>query len=123
MSEPKFTPGPWEMEHRCLKPEAYSVIKRGVSKNGHPQITAICHIADGSKFARINTHLIAAAPELYAAVERYAEYLQAELSHVRPKAGHICGPEGNCDSDCEARYCLSFDLADVRSVLAKAKGE
>lgn len=115
MGEPKFTPGPWS---------AYRV-PEGL---GDYRIMAedyrigFAYTAFSKGDAKANAHLISAAPELYAVVERHAEYLQAELSRVQPKAGHICGPEGNCDSDCEARYYLSLDLAEVRSVLAKARG-
>lgn len=124
MSEPKFTPGPWELEYRCQSPEAYSVIKRGVTKNGHAIVSTICHIADGSKFALMNTQLIAAAPDLYAVAQRHVEYLLAELSRMgQPTAGHICGPDGNCDSDCEARYYLTADLEAARAALAKARGK
>ena len=110
MSETKFTPGPWR-----------------ISRHGElveiPEISGILLCA-GNATANANAALIAAAPDLYAVVERYVDYLESELFHLGPpQEGHICGPEGNCDADCEIRYYLQRDLEQARAALAKARGE
>ena len=57
-------------------------------------------------------------------VDRYIDYLKLELRAIGPPPeGHICGPEGNCDADCEIRYYLQRDLEQARAALAKARGE
>ena len=110
MAAPKFTPGPWRIVRYCEDIE-------------------IANVADllhfyGGETAEANAALISAAPELYAVAESYVDYLRSELFHLGPPPeGHICGPEGNCDSICSDRYYLQRDLERALAALAKARGE
>ena len=67
MSAPKFTPGPW-----FVKDDPALMI---VAREGCPVVAELCAIerSEGNEeFA--NASLIAAAPELYEALESIAEY-------------------------------------------------
>lgn len=76
MSTPAFTPGPWEQR----SPRSTTVLHYAVRvREGFPAMTVPYEIsyaksAPGGEPARIaNARLIAAAPELYEAVEDLAE--------------------------------------------------
>lgn len=103
MTETKFTPGPW----RAFKNSSFWEI---VSDEG--QIGDVCasdFLGDGTQapnpVAASNAHLIAAAPELYAALEAY---------HF-----HFGPLEDNYMLHPDARNCMKLAIA----ALAKARGE
>lgn len=105
MSETRFTPGPWQSK-RALMP-ADGEYDYGISA-----------VVDGSKRciaetfgrasanvrpnAEANAALIAAAPDLYTALERIV------ASVARGQSGDVC---------------QTFDFDDARAALAKARGE
>ena len=94
MSDTKFTPGPWRYDRTNGSPTTGEHMIAG-AKPGYLAEVRDC----GSGDVRANAHLIAAAPDLYAAL--YA-LLKANLS---------------CDDD-------NIDAADAaRAALAKARGE
>ena len=104
MSDTKFTPGPWSCTKAApsgdrgiyaagtgIFAEAYADIRRAGENNAAE--------------AEANAHLIAAAPDLYAAL------LVAELAS-----------EELCQGQDPANECW-VTLATIRSALAKAQGE
>ena len=94
MSDTKFTPGPWRYDRTNGSPTTGEHMIAG-AKPGYLAEVRDC----GSGDVHANAHLIAAAPDLYAAL--YA-LLKANLS---------------CDDD-------NIDAADAaRAALAKARGE
>ena len=97
MSEKKFTPGPWVV-YRHLPTDVV------VSKSGECSLATLdCGCGD-RKTRRANAHLIAAAPELYKALEEMSSCLSDIIS-------------GN-DWGAVEEY-----LDDARAALAKARGE
>lgn len=96
MSEPKFTPGPWKIsEYR----NGHSMIIEGsdewdVAEVGYPNRDP-------------NAHLIAAAPDLYKALEQLEPYLDAIICYASTVLEHK--PNG-------------FVL-DAQAALRKARGE
>ena len=79
MSDVKFTPGPW-----CLSKQSIRIIKKDFSAIGSDDgfLIASSMGRDDSGFyasdseADANAHLIAAAPDLYEALERSIDMLQ-----------------------------------------------
>ena len=65
MSEPKFTPGPWRIVRYC---EAIEIAN----------VADLLHFY-GGETAEANAALIAAAPELYAALEAFLGWAQSPL--------------------------------------------
>lgn len=103
MSTMKHTPGPWRVERQNASPTTGEWMIAGANP-GYLAEVRDC----GSGCAKANARLIAAAPELLAALElavqHYDEWASAELPH---------------DLDEER---LPW-LAPARAVIAKAKGE
>lgn len=99
MSEPKFTPGPWvvcpDVGHQI--PVA-SVAMDGIKLN----VSHVAGIRNGEGAA--NARLIAAAPELYEALEML---LRLDEEHQR----------GADDDD------VCFEVRTAKTALAKARGE
>jgi len=109
MSEEKFTPGPWR------------IAEGKVHHDGHFVITATCMGTPSSPLAtiggaqwdetsRFDAALIAAAPDLYAALE----------------AAIDCGmvPKSSAAEGGAMRHLRQVQVADmIRAALAKARGE
>ena len=102
MSVNKFTPGPWV----CGAGNCHTVY--GPKKYGHQQIIAVCPTQHGerdydSRIVLANARLIAAAPDLYAALEQI-ERLSREADRSQVDVASM--------------------LSDIsRAALAKARGE
>lgn len=101
------TPGPWNIwdEERELNPEmstGFPLIVAPVSSTGQDETVDICEVnADIDEYV-LNAHLIAAAPDLLAALELFMDQY------------HIPG-----DRDRESRPEIKAALAAI----SKAKGE
>jgi len=95
----RWTPGPWEVGTDDTNGQA-------IVRNQHIEVATCWHHCVGSieKEMRANAHLIAAAPELYEALELLAAW------------GPPC-----CLSVDEART-FNADHEKARAVLAKARG-
>lgn len=93
--EPKFTPGPWKVARTGgLFPAIY-----GRSKREPICVFAIGDDFDVFKNHEANAHLIAAAPDLYAALYAAEPYFQGEYDYDHPQ------------------------FVRLRAALAKARGE
>ena len=81
MTEPKFTPGPWEMAYQDQHGQ---LIVRGK----HIEVATCWHHSVGAieKEMHANAHLIAAAPELYEALEYVMTAHGEQLSDAFEKA-------------------------------------
>lgn len=107
MSETKFTPGPWVENND----DGFSrgSIWAGCSPSGAGAVgTLIANVAGDSAEADANAHLIAAAPDLYAALTDAYEVLGAILEDT--------------DGDDGERIPNPL-LVQLRAALAKARGE
>ena len=91
MSDTKFTPGPWRYDRTNGSPTTGEHMIAG-AKPGYLAEVRDC----GSGDVRANAHLIAAAPDLYAALEMAQLWL-----------------------DVDGR----FDMQGINAALAKARGE
>ncbi len=98
MSEVIFTKGPWTRDDN----DGYSINRIFADTRGHHAIAEV--IGDDAE-TEANAHLIAAAPDLYAAL------LVAELAS-----------EELCQGQDPANECW-VTLATIRAALAKARGE
>lgn len=87
MGEAKFTPGPWRVR--------FGNIGHVAAENG--ALVAKCQRLTGLCNLQANAHLIAAAPELYEALERVIKIID------------------------DSSWCLK--LTEERAALAKARGE
>ena len=96
MSEAKFTPGPWVAKF------ADDWKHWVVTANSMPLHTPVVRLSDFDDSAGPDAHLIAAAPDLYTALERIVE------SVARGTSGDVC---------------QTFDFDDARLALSKARGE
>lgn len=88
-SETKFTPGPWGISQWPSSGAIY-----GVSSNKG----LVCCIDKASECQEANTHLIAAAPDLYAACERALSHMKAmrevfQIPMIDPMKSAIEGME------------------------------
>jgi len=99
MSETKFTPGPWIAAPMEGEP-GHCFAAQVVRTDGAGRWIVDINSDDGEEMATANAHLIAAAPELYEALEPF--------EHLRP------------DSHCDSILAL---LPAVRAALAKARGK
>jgi hypothetical protein len=119
--EPKFTPGPWEWkddyqfnehaDHSFSRPEECENFQAGrmklVGQTGRQVVLdAWGAYADdlGLDIKRPDAHLIAAAPDLYAALDRIQSSYQRIFSGGAERA-------------------MTETLEEARSALAKARGE
>ena len=107
MSDTKFTPGPWRYDRTNGSPTTGEHMIAG-AKPGYLAEVRDC----GSGDVRANAHLIAAAPDLYAALEYYADTFCEGFCNDLPQAGTYI-PE--MDTDCSG--------CKARAALAKARGE
>lgn len=106
MSETKFTPGPWHKDERS---DIYVRDSEGdyIAETYAPMPKR--KRAKGENEA--NAHLIAAAPELYEALEKAAEVFRAYQSHH----------EANRHTDKAERN--KFYAEQIEAALTKARGE
>lgn len=106
--ETKFTPGPWSTHIVSDDPSyGYEMIVVGAEPVGAPwQVCAVNGFDDESGESRANAHLIAAAPELYEALNW--------LVHV----DHGVGKAGLKPEEGEQKAALQAGIA----ALAKARG-
>src|SRR5690554_3359102 len=74
MTETKFTPGPWE----TYLVDRDVVVIRKMTHDGEQELQQIARCTSGFD----NAHLIAAAPELYAIVDRLVNYRASENDGV-----------------------------------------
>lgn len=116
MNEPKFTPGPWkavlsnERQPQILYRGLVAVLER--SPEQWSSVVAQSGYADaGRETIDANAHLIAAAPELFTALEPFAA--QEECGN-----GFIVGG-GDHESPCEE----CDRILAARAVLTKARGQ
>lgn len=100
MSKAKFTPGPWE----------FTVSRNGVRQISSKIKSQICRMWN-CRETEGNAHLIAAAPEMYEALEGAAATLNFLSDHLRGRMG-----DGALD-DMRQKADSCFEL------LAKARGE
>lgn len=96
MTAPKFTPGPWSEVSAQIRAASGSVVCEVFSQPADAGKRYGYGVSDA------NAALIAAAPELYAALERLVEY------HERV----VCHPD--------ARNAVARDFALARAALGKA---
>jgi hypothetical protein len=86
MSNAKFTPGPWEARPMGAYNKGFDIYSEGV----RPSAGKIAHVpATETKPVKANALLIAAAPELLAALQTIVESLADEdeeglIEHVEP---------------------------------------
>ena len=110
MSEVKFTPGPWcvfediRTDKNPYGRDSEEYIAGFNIESGNYEVVGCDGISGGSDIERANAHLIAAAPELYEALEEMSSCLSDIIS-------------GN-DWGAVEEY-----LDDARAALAKARGE
>lgn len=113
MSAPKFTPGPWSLEllrydgARIVAGEAFDKTARAVAwvSADETEEDGQGRIRETLSMEAIETaHLIAAAPELYAACEAILKWATASALEDTREAGAVVESK-------------------VRSALAKARGE
>ncbi len=87
MSEAKFTPGPWRVRFGNI---GHVTAENGALVAKCQRLTSLCNL-------QANAHLIAAAPDLYEALERVIKIID------------------------DSPWCLK--LTEERAALAKARGE
>lgn len=103
MAEPKFTPGPWVRDRHGQR--------RGSNGEGVNVWDAGIGYASRSPETEANAHLIAAAPDMYAAIECFM-----------PKG--IAIGNGNVPDDlCVPMDVTMGELRAFEAALAKARGE
>lgn len=113
MSETKFTPGPWVFSpqrdtHDCCIHTADAVEEYGYINHGKGGVVGS---SEWTWISDADAHLIAAAPDMYAALERLLGDAEDMNNALNYEYGHISGP---CEDD---------GFGYVRAALAKARGE
>jgi len=113
----KFTPGPWRKYKMTMTPEDWASLCSGeypitIVRRGQDVIAAVW--ADGDEEEQANAHLIAAAPEMYEALEDGRERL-IKIAAI------LNGGELTPAKRREA-YTLAYDGKQT-AALAKARGE
>lgn len=107
MSETKFAEGPWHLEEEA---NGYRAVSAPHAKPPHFKLARVVWRMDDddrSPQQEASAHLIAAAPDLYTALDRLLKYMGDDKEQPDPFAP----PEWN-------------DLtAQARAALAKARGE
>lgn len=98
MTEPKFTPGPWNYKD--------TEIISTHEKRGRPVSVVDLFGAMGGEDSDADAYLMAAAPELYEAL--------ADAEFIMRKAGQIKGP---------MQDSFNRSASDARKALDKARGE
>ena len=117
------TPGPWTIhDEEYCQDEIYGDL-RGPMEDGRIVGTQVCFIseAESEKTRLANARLIAAAPDLLAALKELddaADVFAADQSHATDKR---CGEvQPVTVAECEA---LNAALAKARAAIRKAEGE
>ena len=105
MSDTKFTPGPWRYDRTNGSPTTGEHMIAG-AKPGYLAEVRDC----GSGDVRANTHLIAAAPDLYAALDAAMAFIES----------HVADPD---ITDVMIRNYRTLQDLRPRDALAKARGE
>lgn len=81
MSDTKWTPGPWEVRRKeRFNDHVYHVFGDGMHVNACIANTAYWLDSDSFSESRANAHLIAAAPELYEALDDCVKQLRGIAS-------------------------------------------
>lgn len=129
MSDTKFTPGPWAVENHFDEPEVVSCNERDANEKEAGVIYVIAgriggmvHGESFDDFSEVeaNRFLIAAAPDLYAALQSLASCrpsMCCDDFHHQP--GDYHGDEESCPA--LDRYEAAY--LSARAALAKARGE
>lgn len=117
MADPKFTPGPWTIDPRHGGDKEIIVRQDGDSWH-RLQAAVDCDDCD-LDMAIANANLIAAAPDMYAALKRFAAIVPSSLypadgSEAEPYCILIAPQAGN------PVEFTGADLAAARAALAKA---
>lgn len=107
MSTPTFTPGPWKAERQTQ-------MVFHVESEDFGRIVTV-HEPTQPKIAKANAHLIASAPDLYAALDYLAGEVRACLGISEPE---IRAAVGNTNM-----ACLTQRVEQAIAALAKARGE
>ena len=117
MSEKKWTPGPW-MVRTTEGPNAgdgFDVLGSCVSS-----LTWI-EPDDNQDHAQANAHLIAAAPDLYEALEMALDRMESDWKDIDFEWGPMGDGFGDLEGDIAKGNCP--EIVAARSALAKARGE
>ncbi len=109
MSETRFTPGPWRLDAE----EVATVLGPDGFMTADCLILSVRKGAPTDKRCRANAHLIAAAPDLYAAVKAAVEAYDEMVASLGDDDTSEPAP-GSLDSP---------DITLARAALAKARGE
>lgn len=112
-NETRFTPGPWDY---CKPHKRWLVYPESARDGGIDYYIAEAINVDG-RFAeaKANAHLIAAAPEMYAALEAFAEAAK-NLEDRQRDHDHLWESP-------EAMMLTAGDLRRALAALRKARGE
>lgn len=113
---PKFTPGPWSIECWRDRPNAFHNVE--AAGLAYPQ-NKVALVDTDSQAATANAHLIAAAPDLYAALETMERRYCAALDIIRTLGRG--DPEDPNDGQPDPE--TSTAVLAARAALAKARGE
>lgn len=98
MSKPKFTPGPWRVNYSDIQAKDYDSSEFNLTV---ARINAFSASREEQLEEIANAALIAAAPEMYEALENILAYLNQD-----PTAGDV-----------------TYAVSKVEQALAKARGE
>ena len=99
MDKTGWTPGPW----RITSDAGHPVNARITSTSRRHIAKVYAEWAERDETCEANAHLIAAAPELAEALENLLTFVEV-------------GP-------CESEVRISMDVADAKTILAKARGK
>lgn len=122
MTEPKFTPGPWELDREPRMTMdggkgrlAISVYSR--ENLGRPLIRVGARTDDEAE-VRANGRLIAAAPALYVALEAWQDYDRLLRRYNGPLSA-ICGSDAEA---IERDYGICVEMTTAALALARGEG-
>ena len=120
----KYTPGPWKFDWEddnrtwaIVKSPTGKIIANVNTESG-PDIAPL---VSEKMPAQSNAQLIAAAPDLFAALK--AILPMAENGAATPGHEGFCGPEQSCDCECMHAAYDSERLNQARAAIRKAEGE
>lgn len=105
----KHDPGPWESENHNRTFADWRVWTG----------TQYWIPPSGMESTEANSRLIAAAPDLLAALEWALSIVQFDL----PRDDHVCGPDAGCDGECSARASMVTQYLKARNVIKRAREE
>jgi hypothetical protein len=114
MSETKFTPGPWEWDSGLIPPDGPGRYADVYVDGGDKIIASFNEMREFSPAeGRANAHLIAAAPDLYAAAKASVEAYDEMVASLGDDEFSAPAP-GSLDSP---------DITLARTALSRARGE